>query len=77
MDQETQMVDQAPMPTAEDLWRAKYQNHIVKFLTGPDCLWDVADAQEAAMAAYEATGHDFTEDPIECADGELDAWDAE
>jgi hypothetical protein len=66
----------APMPTAADLWKAKFCNHIVVVLTLDGQGWAVATAQKAAQCEYDALA-DYEGDPIESANECMSYWDCE
>jgi hypothetical protein len=70
------MVDAAPMPTAADLWKAKFCEHIVGMLTLDGQGWAVVTAQRAAQCEYDAL-EDYSGDPIESANECMSSWDCE
>lgn len=57
----------APMPTAEEAWMAKYVLRMIECGIAAEDAWGFCKAGK--------DDHDYTDDPREAADNEMEAWD--
>jgi hypothetical protein len=71
----------APMPTAEEAWKARFMNRIIERLSDRYQLegWSREQAITAAEAEYNGLDEpiDLTDDPVASADESMSYWDAD
>ncbi len=67
----------APMPTAEEAWKARFMNRIIERLSFQLEGWSPEQAITVAEAEYNGLDEpiDLTDDPVASADESMSYWD--